>query len=138
MMRTRGFTLLELMIVVGIIALLAAIAYPAYVRYGYRARRVDGQELLLRIANAQERYYATNNKYGDLDDIGFTDATSEKGYYTANIPASASTSSQAFTVEAIPQGNQAGDACGHLSIDDKGDKLPDASNAAANSNGNCW
>ena len=59
MNRSHGFTLLELMIVLVIIAILAAIAIPAYGRYAYRAHRVDGQELLLRVANAQERYYST-------------------------------------------------------------------------------
>ncbi|GAI02651.1 unnamed protein product, partial [marine sediment metagenome] len=51
----KGFTLIELMIVVAVIAILAAIAYPSYTRYVYRARRADGQDLLMRIAAAQER-----------------------------------------------------------------------------------
>jgi len=138
MMRSRGFTLIELLVVVAIIAILAAIAYPSYTRYTFRARRTDGQTLLTRIADAEERYYSTYNKYGSLSDVGFDDLTSEKGYYTAHVPASASTSSQVFVVEAKPKGVQSGDVCGTLSIDNTGDKQPDKTKTTANSNGSCW
>ncbi|WP_333677842.1 type IV pilin protein [Dyella sp.] len=142
MARSRGFTLVELMIVVAIIAILAAIAVPAYLRYGYRARRVDGQQLLLTIANAEERYYAVNNQYTtDPTKIGFstTPAVSNNGYYSATItPASGSTSAQTYLATATPQSSQANDVCGPLSIDNTGAKLPSTSNTTLNSNGNCW
>lgn len=140
MARARGFTLVELMIVVVIIAILAAIAIPTYGRYAYRAHRVDGQELLLRIANAQERYYATNNHYGSLSDVGYTaPVTSEKGYYVARSDvASGSTSAQAFTAIADPQNGQANDLCGPLSINNAGVRNPGPASASSNSNGSCW
>ena len=141
MNRMRGFTLIELMVVVVIIAILAAIAVPAFGRYAYRARRVDGQELLLRIANAQERFYAGNNHYGSLTDIGYADpAPSEKGYYTASVPnvATGSTSAQAYTAMATPQDAQATDVCGPLAINDVGARTPLASSASSGINGNCW
>ncbi|MEP6898170.1 MAG: type IV pilin protein [Rhodanobacter sp.] len=140
----RGFTLLELMIVVVIIAILAALAIPAYGRYAYRARRPDGQELLLRIANAQERYNATYNTYGPLTgtpSLGYsTDpAISEKGYYQVAIsyPTGASSSFLATATPVVSQA-QAKDKCGALSIDNTGAKLPLSTDAAKNSNGNCW
>ena len=139
--RMRGFTLLELMVVVVIIAVLAAIAIPAYGRYAFRAHRVDGQELLLRIANAQERYYATNNRYGDLSGtpgLGYADpAPSEKGYYSVAVTFP-SGSSSSFLATATAVGSQAKDACGALSIDNAGNKLPATTDAAHNSNGSCW
>ncbi|WP_158885514.1 type IV pilin protein [Rhodanobacter sp. L36] len=140
MERERGFTLVELMVVVLIIAILAAVAIPAYGRYAFRARRGDGQALLLRIANAQERFYATNNHYGSLSDVGFSaPATSEKGFYLATSDvASGSTSAQAFKAKATPQGAQASDACQALSISNAGVKLPAATDTTSNSNGNCW
>jgi type IV pilus assembly protein PilE len=141
MTRTRGFTLIELLVVVAIIAILAAIAIPAYSRYTYRSRRVDGQDLLLRIANAQERYYATNNKYGALTDIGFANpAPSDKGFYSATVAMTgpAGSSSQGFTATATPLGVQAADACSTLTLNDAGVKTPGPASAASNANGNCW
>jgi len=140
--KKRGFSLIELMVVVAIIAILAAIAIPAYGRYAFRARRADGQELLLRIANAQERYYAGNNHYGSLSDIGFASpVNSEKGYYLADLNpaiADSSTSAQAYTVEVQPQGAQFKDVCGNLAINDAGVKTPLASSASSAINGSCW
>ena len=134
-----GFTLLELMIVVVIIAVLAALAIPAYGRYAYRAHRVDGQELLLRIANAQERFYATNNHYGALTELGYTNpAISEKSYYSVSMNPAAASTTQVFTATAAPINAQANDVCGALSIDNAGVKLPALDDAAHNSNGNCW
>lgn len=137
--RQGGFTLLELMVVVVIIAILAAIAIPSYSRYAYRARRADAQNLLMTIANAQERYYSSFNKYTtDLEDLGYADGTaeSEHGYYT--IALAAPDGDQSYLATATPQSAQTNDACGALSIDNTGDKQPDASDAALNRNGSCW
>lgn len=135
--RMRGFTLLELMIVVVIIAVLAAVAIPTYGRYAFRAHRADGQELLLRVATAQERYYATANAYGGLTDIGFDNpAISEKGFYSVTVVASSS--SQAFVATATPVGGQASDVCGSLTINNAGTKTPGPASASSNSNGSCW
>jgi type IV pilus assembly protein PilE len=135
--RMRGFTLLELMIVVVIIAILAAVAIPTYGRYAFRAHRADGQELLLRIATAQERQYATANAYGSLTEVGFSDpAISEKGFYSVTVVASSS--SQAFVATATPVGGQANDVCGPLTINNAGVKTPGPASASSNSNGSCW
>jgi type IV pilus assembly protein PilE len=138
MERMRGFTLLELMVVVVIIAVLAAIAIPTYGRYAFRAHRADGQELLLRVATAQERFYSTANAYGSLGDIGFDSdpAISEKGFYSVTVVASSS--SQAFVATATPVGGQAKDVCGPLTISNAGVKTPGPASASSNSNGSCW
>jgi type IV pilus assembly protein PilE len=139
MCRNRGFTLIELLVVVAIIAILAAIAVPAYGRYAYRARRADGQQLLLHIANAEERYYATYNKYAELSAIGYSTGntvTSEHQYYQASV--AVGNDQQSYTATATRQGVQQADVCGDLAITSTGTKTPGASDATANSNGKCW
>lgn len=135
----RGFTLLELMIVVVVMAILATIAITQYGRYAYRARRADGQELLMRVANAQERYYATFNHYGDdpvTGDLKLGSAVSEKGYYKVTIASDDLTKSYKATAQA--QNGQEKDVCGDLSIDSTGTKLPAPTDTARNTNGRCW
>jgi type IV pilus assembly protein PilE len=59
----RGFSLIELMIVVAIVGILAAIAYPAYTKYIQRSRRAEAQAVLLEAAQFMQRFYAANNSY---------------------------------------------------------------------------
>jgi type IV pilus assembly protein PilE len=137
----RGFTLVELMVVVAIVAILAAIAIPTYGRYAYRARRPDGQELLLRIANAQERYYAVYNVYDDLKTIGYSNTAgtrSEKGYYEVVVVQGGTNDWQSYVAIAAPSGVQINDACSSLSIDNTGSKLPAVGDVTASRNGRCW
>jgi type IV pilus assembly protein PilE len=59
----RGFTLIELMIVVSIIAALSALAFPSYDEYLRRGRRAEAQSQLMQAAQFLERFYTTNGKY---------------------------------------------------------------------------
>jgi type IV pilus assembly protein PilE len=97
---------------------------------------VDGQELLLRIAHAQERYYSTYNSYGALGDIGFTDDHSEKGYYRAHLTlgSAGGAGTQGYVATARPQGVQVRDACLDLTISNTGRKGA----SGDDSNGHCW
>ena len=75
---STGFTLIEVMIVVALVAILAAIAYPSYQSQLLDARRADGQEFLLQTMSLQERFYTENNTYtDDLTDLGYDNATNE-------------------------------------------------------------
>jgi len=141
--RKRGFTLIELMIVVAIIAILAAIAVPWWGRYTYRARRTDGQKILLHVAQAEERYYTDYNNYPlSASSLGYSGTiTSENGYYTVSLAAAPAASvGQGYVATATPVAGspQADDACGGLSIDNTGVKKPLSTDTAHNSNGSCW
>jgi len=82
----HGFTLIELMIVVGIFAIITTISVTSYRQYMLRANRTDAGVLLLRIAAAQEKWYLNNNQYSNdpVNDLRIG-ATSERGYYSVTI-----------------------------------------------------
>jgi len=91
----RGFTLIELMIVVAIVATLAAVAIPAYYNYTMRSRQSAVIGELMAIKSAEERFFADNGGYaGKMNRTGFMYATAgtyTSGYYQYWIPANTNT-----------------------------------------------
>jgi len=87
----RGVTLMELMIVVVIISILTAIAYPNYREFAARAKRNEAKSALLQIATLQERFYLQNSVYtADMTNLGFGAAgnnTTDSGSYVVNVTA---------------------------------------------------
>lgn len=130
----EGFTLIEIMIVVAIVSILAAVAYPSYQEYMLRSRRAEGQAFLNEAAARQERFRAQNGTYtttvSDLK-LPYGDL-SERGYYKLAI-----TSANGYTLTAERQGVQKADKkCGDLVLDGVGKKSLDDHNGGTVAT--CW
>jgi type IV pilus assembly protein PilE len=132
-----GFTLIELMTVVAIIALLVMIGFPSYENFVRRANRVEAQSLLLRIGSEQEKFFSTFNRYsGDVagartgdpatSGLNMSDTTedltgTDQAYYTITVATADPFTSYVLT--ATPMGTmQSVDSCGDMTLDDRGNK----------------
>jgi type IV pilus assembly protein PilE len=126
-----GFTLIELMIVVVIVAILAAIAIPIYQRQIMESRRTSAKSALLDVASREEKYFSTNNAYTNtLTTLGYPTATvtvpnniPASDYYTIAVNLTgATTASTNFTATATPiaGSSQASDVCDIFTITDLG------------------
>jgi type IV pilus assembly protein PilE len=120
---SRGFTLVELVIVISLIGILAMIAIPAYNDSVTKARRTDGQSALMDLMVRQERYFTERNTYTtNLADLGAS-ATSPEGFYTLSAAACAgSVITSCVQLTATPTSAQAHD--GNLTLNSRGQKLP--------------
>ena len=116
----KGFTLIELMIVVVIVGILSSIALPSYQQYVRKANRADGMSAIQMILDAQERYYADHIKYTTtLSDLGVSDVSPE-GHYKITAAACGGGISQCVELTATAQGSQVKD--GNLIADTRGKK----------------
>lgn len=115
-----GFTLIEVMIVVVIIGILAAIAYPSYDEYVKRANRSEGQALLNDAAARQERYFAQNNAYiTSSDELSKLGLRTETGKYKLQV-AKGAKGDGGYLLTAL---QQFGDSkCGNLTLNAMGKK----------------
>jgi type IV pilus assembly protein PilE len=133
--RQLGLTLIELMVVVAIVGILAAVAYPSYQDSVRRSARADAQSDMAQIVQTAERFFTTNNRY-DQDRaavalvLPFSQSPRTGGArYTLSYNATATT----YTLTATPAGGQVGDACGVMTINQLGATTP-----AAGSGRPCW
>ena len=126
--RRFGFSLLELIIVIAIVSILAALAIPNYSNFITRSNRADAKGALLLIANAQEQYFLSNKSYASGIEQLPVASKSPEGHYALTVESSNSTS---FQVIADPDsegasGRQAGN--GKLRISSNGNREWDCNN----------
>lgn len=128
----RGVTLMELMIVVVILGILTAVAYPNYREFAARAKRTEAKALLLEIANNQERFYLNANTYGTMAQLGYAadPKLTDSGSYSVTVTANDASN---FTAVATNQlGGSEAARCTTFTIDGRGNKTSTGSIA------NCW
>lgn len=133
----RGLTLIELMVVVAVLAILSAVAYPLYTNQVQKSRRADAKVALQTIALAQERFFTINGEYADnLSTLQVSPeiqgGASDEGYYTITVTRSG-TDNEQFSVTAAAAGPQTDDTdCATFTIDHRGAKT------ATGGGTNCW
>ena len=139
MSNVKGFTLIELMIVVAIIGILASIALPNYNRYVLQSRRTIAINALLDLAGKQARYYTIGNTYtGSLLTLGYANdpmlvSDAANPFYSLSVVPGSTANS--FTLQAVPQNAQVNDTeCGTFKITQLGQKTVTGTSSAAS----CW
>ena len=144
--RMRGFTLIELMITLVVLAIIASIAIPAYTAQQMKARRADARNALLDIAGREERFFSVGNAYSQVPtDVGYAGAAfpvnSTNGFYTITVavpnpgfPAA----TPSFLITATPIGVQLNDAdCQQFTVDQTGNQSALNGGGVINST-TCW
>lgn len=135
----RGFTLIELMIVVVIVAILGGIALPSYQDHVVSSRRADAQGALMGLSQAMERYYTERGTY-----VGAADGSNVPTVYPSTSPSDGSTvqynlrvttlTATNYVLTATPTGGQAG-RDGNLTLDSLGAKTWTNADGGVR---NCW
>jgi len=149
-MNQRGFTLVEIMVVLAIVMTLAAIAMPSYTENIKQSKRAEAKAQLLEAAQFMQRFYSQNDSYatkrGDSSNVAIPDAL-------ARVPRTAAAGSQNYTIsfatpgpttatfilQAAPRvgGSMAGDKCGTFTLTQAGQRGV-SGNAAGTTADSCW
>jgi type IV pilus assembly protein PilE len=131
--KTRGFTLIELMIVVAVLSIIVAVGYPSYMEHVKKSRRAEGMGQLLELADRMERAYSDRGTYPTNISEVYVATTTDGGFYTLTV---VSANNVSFTVSAAPTslGGQNDDKCETFTLTSLGQK----SISGSVPNSQCW
>jgi len=141
-----GFTLIELVVAMGVVAILATIAVTSYTNQVQKSRRTDARSALLDLAGREEKLFSTNNAYSATpSDLGYAPVGTPfpisvgSGYYTVSVavpdPNQAATTPTTYSITATAIGTQANDTtCSTLSVNQTGVQTSTGTGTAAT----CW
>ncbi|WP_177419198.1 type IV pilin protein [endosymbiont of Lamellibrachia barhami] len=142
----KGFTLIELMITLAVMAIVVAVGYPMYTDQVLKSHRVDAKSVLMQVALLQERFYTVNGNYGTDVQLGaeYTnvingvdrDGDGNGDYYTFGVDEDPDNNALTddFLLTATTAGAQTGDAdCATFTIDQTGARA-----ATGADTDNCW
>jgi type IV pilus assembly protein PilE len=143
--RSRGFTLMELMVTLVVGAILVTIAVTTYTNQVRKSRRTEAKTAVLDLAGREERNYSTSNTYVAVPaSLGYTGAAFPivvgSGYYSVNVAvvAAAPGVPATFTITATPIGDQANDTnCASFTVTDQGVQSA-LDSGGADATTNCW
>lgn len=125
-----GLTLTELMIVLVVVSILAAVALPSYREHARRSVRAEAQSYMQTVAARQQQFLVDTRLYATtLVDLGVTASERVLEAYQFDLQLTAGPP-QTWVLTATPAGDQVGEACGTLSLDQTG--------ARTAARGNCW
>jgi type IV pilus assembly protein PilE len=117
----KGFTLIEVMVAVVIVAILASIAIPSYREYVIRGHRRAAQAAMMEIATRQNQYFVANRAYATAAELGYALPPEVSDYYDYAVTLDAGPP-PAFTIDFTAKAGQVGD--GDLSLTSEGVKSP--------------
>ena len=128
--RHAGFTLLEMVTVLAVLAILLSVAVPTYQKYLIRVHRTEAVSALLQVASCQEIVFASRGQYDTT-----RCAPSGLEHYSIRLEPGDTPASPDFVAWADPAGAQADDPCGSLGLDQTGLRRVSGNEVDA---GNCW
>ena len=110
----KGFTIIELMIVLAIVAILVALALPSFQDVIRKSRRADAMNSILDIHLSQERWRANNIGYATLVELGLANPLiSPDGHYSLTVPVNTATT---YSILGTALGDQINDSCGNFTL----------------------
>jgi type IV pilus assembly protein PilE len=126
---TTGFTLIELMITVAIIAILASVAYPSYQQYVIRSNRSEMEQFMLDVANREEEFLLNNRSYTNLAGLNLSVPTRLQSLYTvtavaATTCAGTTINAPGYCITSTPVATSIQKNDGTLTLDSQGNKKP--------------